>query len=66
MGDYLKNNICIEDCRVDVNAPLTQDEVTALYQLLEKFGRKCGSMSDQMTINTVRQWVADYSLEVIG
>ena len=56
MGNVLEN--------VDLEGPLTEEELIALYQLLTKYQRTCGSFMDLMKLNTVRGWVKQSIKEV--
>jgi hypothetical protein len=65
MGSLLKKSICIDDYRVDVDEPLTEDELVALYQLLTKFSRTCASPMDLVQIIRVREWVEQATMEEV-
>ena len=62
MRSVLEKCVCIE--YVDLEGPLTEDELIALYQLLTKYQRTCGSFMDLMQLNTVRGWVKQSIKEV--
>jgi hypothetical protein len=62
MRSVLEKCVCIE--YVDLEGPLTEDELIALYQLLTKYQRTCGSFMDLMKLNTVRGWVKQSIKEV--
>lgn len=65
MGSLLKKSICIDDYRVDMDEPLTEDELVALYQLLTKFSRMCASPMDLVQIIRVREWVEQATMEEV-
>jgi hypothetical protein len=62
MRSVLEKCVCIE--YVDLEGPLTEEELIALYQLLTKYQRTCGSFMDLMKLNTVRGWVKQSIKEV--
>jgi hypothetical protein len=62
MRSVLEKCVCIE--YVDLEGPLTEDELIALYQLLTKYQRTCCSFMDLMQLNTVRGWVKQSIKEV--
>lgn len=61
MGTILEKCVCIG---FDLEGPLTEEELIALYQLLTKYQRTCGSFMDLMKLNTVRGWVKQSIKEV--
>lgn len=63
MGTILEKCVCIDF--VDLEGPLTEEELIALYQLLTKYQRTCGSFMDLMKLNTVREWVKQSVMEEV-
>lgn len=65
MKDFLKQDICIEDSRIDMDEPMTMEEYAALAQLLGKFRKKCGSMGDLMQVSSVLAMVTHTAVEEV-
>ena len=60
MGEILGKSIHIEGNKINLEGPLTEDELITLYQLLGKFGGRCWSISDTILLLNIRHWVESY------
>lgn len=65
MKDFLQQDICIEDARIDMDGPMTLEEYAALAQLLGKFRKKCGSLGDLMQVGSVLAMVTHAAVQEV-
>lgn len=65
MKDFSKQDICIEDSRIDMDGPMTMEEYAVLAKLLGKFSEKCGSIGDILQVSNVLAMVTHAALQEV-
>ena len=65
MKDFLQQDICIENSRIDMDGPMTLEEYAALAKLLGKFSEKCGSIGDILQVSNVLAMVTHAAVQEV-